>query len=87
MVPPTILLHADDAVAANMQEGEKVSVGVSGKTVLAAVHINGNTPPGLALLRGVAYWPGTAVAEIYQTFYVCVISRGQVVCVISRGQV
>ncbi|MCB8946095.1 MAG: NADH-quinone oxidoreductase subunit NuoG [Ardenticatenaceae bacterium] len=66
IVQPTIILHADDAAAENMQEGEKVSVGVNGKTVLVTVHINGSTPKGLALLRGVTYWPGTAVAEIYK---------------------
>ena len=66
MVKPTILLHEDDAAAENMEEGEKVSVGVNGKTVLATVHINGRTPQGLALLKGVSYWPGTAVAEIYK---------------------
>ncbi len=66
MVQPTVTLHVEDAGAAQVQEGEKVSVGASGKTVLATVHINGSVPQGLALLQGVAFWPGTAVAEIYK---------------------
>jgi NADH-quinone oxidoreductase subunit G len=63
---PTLTLHAQDAAAEKVAEGDKVSVGAGGRTVMVTVHVNGSTPPGLALLRGVPYWPGTAVAEIYK---------------------
>jgi anaerobic selenocysteine-containing dehydrogenase len=63
---PTLTLHAQDAAAEKVAEGDKVSVGAGGRTVMATVHVNGSTPPGLALLRGVPYWPGTAVAEVYK---------------------
>ena len=63
---PTLILHADDAAAEKVAEGDKVSVGAGGRTMMVTVHVNGRTPPGLALLCGVPYWPGTAVAEIYK---------------------
>jgi NADH-quinone oxidoreductase subunit G len=63
---PTLTLHADDAAAEKVAEGDKVSVGSGGRTMMVTVHVNGSTPQGLALLRGVPYWPGTAVAEIYK---------------------
>jgi anaerobic selenocysteine-containing dehydrogenase len=63
---PTITLHTDDAAAEKVAEGDKISVGVNGKTVHVTVHVNGSTPAGLALIQGVSYWPGTAIAEIYK---------------------
>jgi NADH-quinone oxidoreductase subunit G len=63
---PTLILHADDAAAEKVVDGDKVSVGVGGRTVMVTVHVNGSTAPGLALLRGVPYWPGTVTAEIYK---------------------
>ncbi len=61
-----MILHVEDAQAQAVEEGDKISVGFNGQTIQVEVHINGVAPQGLALLRGVPYVSGTAVAEIYK---------------------
>ncbi|MCA9968686.1 MAG: molybdopterin-dependent oxidoreductase [Anaerolineales bacterium] len=64
---PTLRLHSRDAAAQRLAAGDVARVGVNGRGVTAMVQVNDDTPEGVALLRGVPYWPGTAVARIEKT--------------------
>ncbi|MCB8920804.1 MAG: NADH-quinone oxidoreductase subunit NuoG [Ardenticatenaceae bacterium] len=64
LAQPTVLLHATDAAALKLADGDRATVELNGAAVQAAVHVNGATPAGVAVIRGVAYQPGTAVAHI-----------------------
>ncbi len=66
MAKPTLSLHADDAQKLNVAEGNTVTVTVAKMSIRAHVHVNGNAPVGLALLRGVPYQAGTINLEISQ---------------------
>lgn len=64
MAQPTLSLHADDAASLDVANGNQVNITVAAMSVTAQVHVNGNAPAGLALLRGVPYQAGTTNFEI-----------------------
>ena len=64
MAQPTLSLHADDAQALNVADGDTVNITVDDMSAAAQVHVNGNAPAGLALLRGVPYQAGTTNFEL-----------------------
>jgi NADH-quinone oxidoreductase subunit G len=66
LAQPTLTLHATDAQAQQLAEGDMVSVSMGRAMTQATVHINGAAPQGLALLSGVRHMPGTTVAKIYK---------------------
>jgi NADH-quinone oxidoreductase subunit G len=61
---PTLSLHADDAAALAVADGDVVAVMVDGTAVPAKAHVNGSAPAGLGLLSGVKRWSETAVVKI-----------------------
>jgi NADH-quinone oxidoreductase subunit G len=61
---PSLALHADDAAQLSIADGDLVEVMVDGTAVQLTAHVNGSAPAGLALVSGVNWWPGTAVADI-----------------------
>ena len=64
MAQPTLSLHTNDAQSLNVADGNQVNISVAGMSVSANVHVNGNAPAGLALLRGVPYQAGTTNFEL-----------------------
>jgi NADH-quinone oxidoreductase subunit G len=61
---PTLALHADDAAALAVADGDRVEVMVDGTAVQSRVHVNGSAPAGLGLLSGVKRWSETAVVTV-----------------------
>ena len=68
LAQPTLLLHPAEAAKLALAAGEMAQVaarvGVRGTAVAARVQVDEDMPAGVAALRGVPYWPGTAVADI-----------------------
>ncbi len=64
LAQPTLLLHPQDAYARALQDGEQVEVAINDGTVLATLRLTEDAPAGVALIRGIPYQPGTAVARI-----------------------
>ncbi|MFN2136482.1 MAG: molybdopterin oxidoreductase family protein, partial [Candidatus Promineifilaceae bacterium] len=68
MVPriarPTLILNSVDAAELGLSEGDHAAIVVNGLDCAAAVAIVDMITPGLALLRGVPYFPGLAEATI-----------------------
>ncbi|KAA3656364.1 MAG: hypothetical protein DWQ04_31340 [Chloroflexi bacterium] len=63
MAQPTLYLNESDAAAQSVAHGDLVMVTANGQSYQATANVNGAAPEGVALLRGVAYWAGTAVVE------------------------
>lgn len=61
MAHPTLTFNGADA--GDVQDGDRVRFEVNGRAYEATAHVNGSTPGGLVLLRGVPYKAGTAVVE------------------------
>lgn len=66
LASPTLWLHPADAAGLKLSPGQSARVTLNGRTVSAQVQVNGQAPAGVALLRGVPYVPGTAVADIHK---------------------
>ena len=67
IVPPSLLLHAADAAAHHLAQGDTVQVQVAGDRLDLLVDVDEDdaaTVPGLALLRGVSLPPGASVLKI-----------------------
>lgn len=62
LAPPTLFVNAADA--GTFAEGDAVAVTLGDRTVTAVVRVDEAAPAGVALLRGVPFVAGTAVAEI-----------------------
>ncbi len=60
----TLLVHPADAASLNLVDGELAAVSLNSGQVEATVRVNEDAPEGVALIRGVPYQPGTAVARI-----------------------
>ncbi|MEM7333074.1 MAG: NADH-quinone oxidoreductase subunit NuoG [Chloroflexota bacterium] len=66
MLAPRIaeaVLSLNESDADGVSDGDSVSVTVNGRSYEATAHVNGYAPSGLAFLRGVPYFAGTAVVE------------------------
>jgi anaerobic selenocysteine-containing dehydrogenase len=61
---PLLWLHEEDAASLGVADGDRVTAPLNGRDVIATVSINGYARKGVALIRGVPYAPGTAVAQI-----------------------
>ncbi|MEZ4641840.1 MAG: molybdopterin-dependent oxidoreductase [Chloroflexota bacterium] len=61
---PTLFVQNADAAKLGLAMGDMAQVGVNGTAVSAQVRVDNMLPAGVAVLRGVPYWPGTAVADI-----------------------
>ena len=61
---PALLLHEEDAYRLALEADDEVVVQLNGRSAEATVAIDEHVPEGVALLRGVPFIPGTAVAEI-----------------------
>jgi len=64
---PAIALHPTDAAHLDVADGETVEVVVNGTAVPVTARVNESASPGLALVSGVPWWPGTTGAEIKKT--------------------
>ncbi len=64
LAQPTLLVHPADAASLNLVDGELAAVSLNSGQVEATVRVNEDAPEGVALIRGVPYQPGTAVARI-----------------------
>lgn len=64
LAQPILLLHPVDAAGLGFADGEQAAVIVNNGTIEVVVRINEDAPAGLALIRGIPYQPGTAVAQI-----------------------
>ncbi|MCA9946590.1 MAG: NADH-quinone oxidoreductase subunit NuoG [Anaerolineales bacterium] len=64
MAQPTLTMHQNDAAAQQLANGQQVAVEVNGKPVTVQVAVNGRTPEGVALLRGVPYQAGLAELKL-----------------------
>ncbi len=64
LAQPTLLLHPANAASLELADGEMVTVSVQNGMVEATVQVNEDAPENVALMRGVPYQPGTAVAHI-----------------------
>lgn len=64
MAQPTLALHATDAAQGAIADGDLVELTVNGTAVQLTAQVDGSAPAGLALASGVAWWPGTAVANV-----------------------
>jgi NADH-quinone oxidoreductase subunit G len=61
---PTLILNCDDADALGLREGDLALIAVAGREFRAAVAPVDAVASGLALLRGVPYFPGLVEARI-----------------------
>ena len=61
---PAVWLHADDARDMGIVDGDQVSVSVDGLAIQAQAAVDGLTPTGIALLRGVRQKISSARTEI-----------------------
>ncbi len=61
---PSLIVQAADAAGEGLADGMPVAVAMNGRTFDAVVYVTEKAPQGLALLRGVPFVPGTAVAAI-----------------------
>ena len=52
------IVNQKDAAALQLPNDETIAIAVNGKTVAAKLHLNGDAPEGVALLRGVPYQAG-----------------------------
>jgi len=64
LAQPTLLLHAADAAALGLAEGDDVVVTLEERDFAATARLDAAAPAGLAVLRGVPFVAGTAVADI-----------------------
>ncbi|MCA9955393.1 MAG: NADH-quinone oxidoreductase subunit NuoG [Ardenticatenaceae bacterium] len=64
MAQPTLSINKEDAAGLQVMDQETVSVAVNGQTVAAKVSVNGRTPEGVALLRGVPYQAGLTELKV-----------------------
>ncbi|MCA9989434.1 MAG: NADH-quinone oxidoreductase subunit NuoG [Ardenticatenaceae bacterium] len=64
VVPPTLVLHADDAAELRIVEGDTVQAQVNGVAAALKAHVNGATLPGLALIQGLPLQPGRVAFKI-----------------------
>jgi NADH-quinone oxidoreductase subunit G len=64
LAQPTLLLNSVEADKLGLMTGDWTAVTVRGQGFGAGVIIDDELAPGLALLRGVPYFPGMATAEI-----------------------
>ncbi len=61
---PSVFLSSSDADALAISDGDSVSLEVNGATLEARVHVNGFTPEGVAILRGVGQNGPSSSVEI-----------------------
>ena len=61
---PTLILHEADAEDLALVDGDPVAVVVNGREYTAEAAVNSTTAQGLALLRGVPYFPGIMDGQI-----------------------
>ncbi len=66
MAKPTLYVNQNDAATLPVIDQETVSVEVNGKAVTARVSVNGRTPEGVALLRGVPYQAGLTELKVIE---------------------
>jgi predicted molibdopterin-dependent oxidoreductase YjgC len=64
VVPPTLVLHAEDAAELRIVEGDTVQAQVNGVAAALKAHVNGATLPGLALIQGLPLRPGRVALKI-----------------------
>lgn len=61
---PTLILSVDDAQDLGLVEGDHARVTTDNRAFIVAVAVVEMIDPGLALLRGVPFFPGRVAAEI-----------------------
>lgn len=66
LAQPTLTLHEADAAQLGVTDEMMASITVAGRDLAVMVQVNGRTPQGVALLRGVPYIPGTPRLELNQ---------------------
>jgi anaerobic selenocysteine-containing dehydrogenase len=64
MTWPSLYLHEADARQLGLADGYEAQVTANGRQVQATIHVNGQTPAGVAILRGVPYIPGAVAFEV-----------------------
>ena len=67
LAQPTLHLHYADADSLGVADGHVVEVDVNGRSHPVTISIDKNSPHGIALLSGVQFVAGTAVANIRKT--------------------
>ncbi len=66
MAQPTLSVNKNDATSMQLTAAETVSVEVNGKMMVAKLHVNGDAPEGVALLRGVPYQAGLTELNVIE---------------------
>lgn len=66
MAQPTLTINKEDAAGLPVMDQATVSVAINGQVVAAKVNINGRTPQGVALLKGVPYQAGLTELKIIE---------------------
>ena len=64
LAQPELFMNAADAQTLSLYNGDQVTVQMNGRVLEAAVTVSSKTTEGLALLRGVPFFPGTVDAQI-----------------------
>ena len=64
LAQPTLTMNKDDAAVHQLADAETVTVEVNGQAIKVKLYVNGRTPQGVALLRGVPYQAGLAELKL-----------------------
>jgi NADH-quinone oxidoreductase subunit G len=64
LAQPTVYLSIQDAEELSIADGEQVSLAVNGSEAIFQANVNGETPAGVAWLKGAAHQPAMAPLEI-----------------------
>ena len=64
LAKPTIYLSAQDAKALSISDGEQLSLTINGAEASFLAYVNGETPEGVAWLRGTAHVPAMTPLDI-----------------------